>query len=149
MKNAICGRVNHFFSSATDVKNNLSMQVLINFTQTRLRTCPSTIHLEMAVLPSLPGWNFMVAERGLMLEMTRLEGAPGSSVQQHNKTYLCNSQAAHIETFPAFCVLLSVCFLHPVSSLSFKENSCKWAHNSLQSQLGFVYSSAHCVWVYD
>lgn len=91
MKNAICGRVNHFFSSASDVKNNLSMQVLINFTQTRLRTCPSTIHLEMTVLPSLPGWNFMVAERGLMLEMTRLEGAPGSSVQQHN-----NNNKKHI-----------------------------------------------------
>lgn len=42
-------------------------------------TCPCTIHLEMAVFPSYPGRNWSVAERGLMLEMTRLDGAPGSS----------------------------------------------------------------------
>ena len=33
----------------------------------------------MAVFPSYPGRNWSVAERGLMLEMTRLDGAPGSS----------------------------------------------------------------------
>lgn len=42
-------------------------------------TWPSTIHLEMEVLPSYPGRNWSVAERGLMLEITRLDGAPGSS----------------------------------------------------------------------
>lgn len=42
-------------------------------------TWPSTIHRDMAVLPSGPGWNRSVAVLGLMLEMTRLDGAPGSS----------------------------------------------------------------------
>lgn len=42
-------------------------------------TWPSTIHLQMDVLPSYPGRNWSVAERGLMLEITRLDGAPGSS----------------------------------------------------------------------
>lgn len=54
-------------------------------------TCPSTIHLDMTVLPSEPGQNLSVAVRGLMLEMTRLEGAPGSSANRrkyHQKDHL-------------------------------------------------------------
>lgn len=42
-------------------------------------TCPSTIHLEMDVFPSSPARNFKVADRGLILEITRFEGGPGSS----------------------------------------------------------------------
>lgn len=49
------------------------------------RTCPSTIHRDMAVLPSGPGRNRSVAVRGLMLEMTKLDGAPGSSADRKNR----------------------------------------------------------------
>lgn len=132
-----------------NVDKNRGFAKFDTHSHTSLHTCPSMIHLEMAVLPSLPEWNFMVAERGLMLEMTRLEGAPGSSVHQHKQNIFLLLTSCSNWNISTFCVLFSVCFLHPVSSLSFKENSSKWAHNSLQSRLGFVYSSAHCVWVYD
>lgn len=113
-------------------------------TNTRLHTCPSTIHLEMSVLPSLPGWNLMVADRGLMLEMTRFDGDPGSSVHNRNISIYITI-ACELKYF----FITSLASLHPASSLSFKANSYKRAHNSLQSRLGFVYSSVGCVWVYD
>lgn len=60
--------------------------------QKRTLTCPSTIHLDMDVLPSEPGRNRSVAARGLMLEMTKLEGARGSSAneqEEQNFTQSC------------------------------------------------------------
>lgn len=46
------------------------------------RTWPSTIHRDMAVLPSEPGRKRTVAVRGLMLEMIKFDGAPGSSAER-------------------------------------------------------------------
>ena len=48
-------------------------------------TCPSTTHCDLAVFPSVPGRKLMVTERGLMLEMTRLDGAPGSSANRSTR----------------------------------------------------------------
>lgn len=81
-------------------------------TNTRLHTCPSTIHLEIAVLPSLPGRNLMVAERGLMLEMTRFDGAPGSSVRNRNTSIYVTigSELKHHDIFTVS--LLSAPRLH-------------------------------------
>lgn len=56
-------------------------------TNTSTRTCPSTIHRDMAVFPSGPGRNISVADRGLMLEMTKLDGAPGSSMNRKHEEY--------------------------------------------------------------
>lgn len=42
-------------------------------------TWPSTTHLEMDVFPSSPARNFSVAERGLIFEITKFDGGPGSS----------------------------------------------------------------------
>ena len=42
----------------------------------------------MAVLPSGPGRNLSVAVRGLILEMTKLEGAPGSSTDRTERKVL-------------------------------------------------------------
>lgn len=48
----------------------------------------------MEVLPSYPGRNWSVAERGLMLEITRLDGAPGSSAER--ETHMRGGNAAGI-----------------------------------------------------
>lgn len=60
----------------------IAFLLLCRQTERQTHTWPSTIHRDMAVLPSGPGRNRSVAVRGLMLEMTRLDGAPGSSVDR-------------------------------------------------------------------
>lgn len=64
------------------------------------RTWPSTIHSDMAVLPSEPGRNRSVAVRGLMLEMTKLDGAPGSSVNRE-RILLYSKLQRTTQHFPA------------------------------------------------
>lgn len=63
-----------------------------------IHTWPSTIHRDIAVLPSGPGRNRSIAVRGLMLEMTKLDGAPGSSAKGKTERMLLYSKLQRTTT---------------------------------------------------
>lgn len=73
----------------------------LKYVSASTRTWLSTIHSDMAVFPSKPGRNRSVAVRGLMLEMTKLDGAPGSSVNRKKILLYSKLQRTTQQYFPA------------------------------------------------
>lgn len=76
-----------------------SLKVVGNDALLKSLTWPSTTHLEMDVFPSSPARNFSVAERGLIFEITKFDGGPGSSEihktnHTHTSTVKCNVESA-------------------------------------------------------
>lgn len=95
-------------------------------------TCPSTIHRDIAVLPSGPGRNRSVAVRGLMLEMTKLDGAPGSS------TWTKDRESFFTQTFFGAILIKHkshICFLHVLAGKYSKTPADTKMHNVLTVSL--------------